>query len=246
MRLCFDCVVKVADFEYLLPPKRIATQPLTGRDQSKLMMVCRDTGSISHHLFSEFPDLLQPSDVVVLNNTKVFPARLLGHRLGLTSEITGKANSPGAQIEVLLVREVEEKMWEALVKPGRKLRIGERVRFGKGELECTVVERGPRGIRKLRFDHEGNFEALVDKLGHVPLPPYISRPDTAEDKERYQTVFAKKRGAVAAPTAGLHFTPALLDRLRARGVQFTPDALFRLGLAPSKFHCPTSGALRNT
>ena len=190
MRLCFDCIVKVADFEYQLPPERIAIHPLTRRDQSKLMMVRRDTGSISHHLFSEFPDLLQASDVVVLNNTKVFPARLLGYRLGLTSYTTGKAATPHAQIEVLLVRKVEENMWEALVKPGRKLRIGERVRFGKGELECTVLERGLRGIRKLRFDYEGNFEALVDKLGHVPLPPYISRPDTTEDKNRYQTVFA--------------------------------------------------------
>jgi S-adenosylmethionine:tRNA ribosyltransferase-isomerase len=132
----------------------------------------------------------------------------------------GEAGSCTAQIEVLLVRQVEEKVWEALVKPGRKLRIGERVSFGKGELEGTVLERGLRGIRKLRFDFEGNFEALVDRLGHVPLPPYLARPDTAEDSNRYQTVFAKRRGAVAAPTAGLHFTPAVFDRLRAKGIQW--------------------------
>ena len=155
----------------------------------------------------------------MLNNTKVFPARLLGQRLGFRAE-GGKAGWCSAQIEVLLVRRVEEKVWEALVKPGRKLRIGERVSFGKGELEGTILERGLRGIRKLKFDFEGNFEALVDRLGHVPLPPYLARPDTAEDRNRYQTVFAKKRGAVAAPTAGLHFTPAVFDRLRAKGIQW--------------------------
>jgi S-adenosylmethionine:tRNA ribosyltransferase-isomerase len=179
----------------------------------------RNTGAISHHFFSEFPDLLEASDFVVLNNTKVFPARLLGHRLGFRAE-RGKTGWRSAQIEVLLVRQVEEKVWEALVKPGRKLRVGERVGFGKGELECTILERGLRGIRKLKFDFEGNFEALVDKLGHVPLPPYLARPDTAEDSNRYQTVYAKKRGAVAAPTAGLHFTPAVFDRLNAKGIQW--------------------------
>ena len=183
------------------------------------MLLHRNTGSISHHLFSDFPDLLGRSDIVVLNNTKVFPARLLGRRLGFAA-MEGKAGSCSAQIEVLLVRQVEEKVWEALVKPGRKLRIGERVSFGKGELEGTILERGLRGIRKLKFDFEGNFEVLVDRLGHVPLPPYLARPDTAEDSNRYQTVFAKKRGAVAAPTAGLHFTPAVFDRLRAKGIQW--------------------------
>ncbi len=183
------------------------------------MLLRRNTGAISHHFFSEFPDLLEGSDLVVLNNTKVFPARLLGHRLGFRAE-EGKAGWSSAQIEVLLVRQVEEKVWEALVKPGRKLRVGERVGFGKGELEGTILERGLRGIRKLKFDFEGNFEALVDKLGHVPLPPYLARPDSAEDSNRYQTVFAKKRGAVAAPTAGLHFTPAVFDRLRAKGIQW--------------------------
>lgn len=182
------------------------------------MLLRRNTGAISHHLFSEFPDLLQGSDIVILNNTKVFPARLLGQRVGLTAA-KGKGTSRSARIEVLLVKQVEQNVWEALVRPGRKLRIGERVRFGDGELEGTVLERGLRGIRKLKFDYEGNFERLVDRLGHVPLPPYVSRPDTAEDSNRYQTVFAKKRGAVAAPTAGLHFTPAVLDRLRAKGIQ---------------------------
>ena len=183
------------------------------------MLLHRNTGSISHHLFSDFPDLLECSDIVVLNNTKVFPARLLGRRLGF-APMEGKAGPCSAQIEVLLVRQVGEKVWEALVKPGRKLRIGERVSFGKGELEGTILERGLRGIRKLKFDFEGNFEALVDRLGHVPLPPYLARPDTAEDSNRYQTVFAKRRGAVAAPTAGLHFTPAVFDRLRAQGIQW--------------------------
>jgi S-adenosylmethionine:tRNA ribosyltransferase-isomerase len=192
------------------------------------MLLHRNTGAISHHFFSEFPDLLRGSDIVVLNNTKVFPARLLGQRLGKTTE-KGRGNSCNAQIEVLLVKQVEQNVWEALVKPGRKLRIGERVRFGKGELEGTVQERGLRGIRKLRFDFDGNFDRLVDKLGHVPLPPYVSRPDTAEDTNWYQTVFAKKRGAVAAPTAGLHFTPAVLDRLRAKEIQL-PEVTLHVGL----------------
>lgn len=183
------------------------------------MLLRRKTGAISHHLFSEFPDLLDGSDLIVLNNTRVFPARLLGQRLGFRAE-EGKAAWCTAPIEVLLVRQVEEKVWEALVKPGRKLRIGERISFGKGELEATILERGLRGIRKLKFDFEGNFEALIDRLGHVPLPPYLARPDTAEDSNRYQTIFAKKRGAVAAPTAGLHFTPAVFDRLRSKGIQW--------------------------
>jgi S-adenosylmethionine:tRNA ribosyltransferase-isomerase len=217
--MCFDSFVKVSDFDFQLPPGHIARHPLTNRDQSKLMLLRRDTGAISHHLFSEFPDLLQDSDIVVLNNTRVFPARLLGQRLGLTAA-EGKGVTCSARIEVLLTKQVEEKVWEALVKPGRKLRIGERVRFGNGELEGTVLERGLRGIRKFRFEYEGNFEVLVDRLGHIPLPPYLSRPDTAEDRNRYQTVFAKKRGAVAAPTAGLHFTPAVFDRLSAKGIQW--------------------------
>ena len=183
------------------------------------MLLRRKTGAISHHLFSEFPDLLDGSDLIVLNNTRVFPARLLGQRFGFRAE-EGKAAWCTAPIEVLLVRQVEEKVWEALVKPGRKLRIGERISFGKGELEATILERGLRGIRKLKFDFEGNFEALIDRLGHVPLPPYLARPDTAEDSNRYQTIFAKKRGAVAAPTAGLHFTPAVFDRLRSKGIQW--------------------------
>jgi len=211
--------VKVTDFDYHLPAEFIANQPLKDRDQSKLMLLHRKSGSISHHLFSDLPDLLQATDVLVLNNTLVFPARLLGYRLGLTSENRGNGASLRARIEVLLVKQVERDVWDALVKPGRKMRIGERVRFGTGELECTVLGRGPRGLRRLRFDCQGNFEALVDRLGHVPLPPYISRPDTDEDRNRYQTVFAKRRGAVAAPTAGLHFTPNVLDRLRRKGVQ---------------------------
>ena len=219
MRLWFDCFVRVTEFDYHLPPEYIATQPLKDRDQSRLMLLHRHSGHISHHLFSELPDLLQSTDVLVLNNTLVFPARLLGYRLGLTSENRGIGGVLHARIEVLLVKQVERDVWDALVKPGRKIRIGEEIHFGTGELRCSVLGRGPRGLRRLRFDYQGKFEDLVDKLGHVPLPPYIARPDTAEDRNRYQTVFAKKRGAVAAPTAGLHFTRKILDQLQKKGVQ---------------------------
>jgi S-adenosylmethionine:tRNA ribosyltransferase-isomerase len=163
---------------------------------------------------------LKPSDLLVLNNTKVFPARLLGYRQGLTSEFSGRARPLRAQIEVLLVKPLGGDVWETLVKPGRKMRIGEKVRFGQGQLECEVLERGNFGIRRVRFNYQGNFDEIVDQLGHVPLPPYIARPAQPQDRAQYQTVFAKNRGAVAAPTAGLHFTPAVFERLRQRGVEW--------------------------
>ncbi|MFN8009273.1 MAG: tRNA preQ1(34) S-adenosylmethionine ribosyltransferase-isomerase QueA [Terriglobia bacterium] len=224
--------MKVTEFDYDLPKDRIAAHPLKNRDQSRLMVLRRESGLISHHVFKEFPDLLESSDLVVLNNTRVIPARLLGFRLGLTSETAGRALLGQTRIEVLLIKQVEDRVWEALVKPGRKLRMGERVRFGQGELECTVTGRGPRGIRLVKFDFQGNFDSLLDQLGHVPLPPYIDRPDTEEDFKRYQTVFAKQRGAIAAPTAGLHFTPALLDRLREKRIE---TAEITLHVGPGTF-----------
>jgi S-adenosylmethionine:tRNA ribosyltransferase-isomerase len=211
--------MKPSDFDYYLPADRIALRPAEPRDHSRLMCIRRATGEISHHLFSDLPALLLPSDLLVLNNTKVFPARLLGRRLGLTSETYSKEGQPSAVIEVLLLRPMGNDVWEALVKPGRKMRVGERVRFGEGLLECEVIERNELGLRKVRFFYRGNFEAIIDSLGHVPLPPYIPRPDEPNDKLHYQTVYAKKRGAVAAPTAGLHFTPAVFKQLRAKGIE---------------------------
>lgn len=213
--------MKLADFNYDLPEALIAQEPLEPRDQSRLMVVDRKSGAISHYIFAELPSLLWPGDLLVLNNTKVFPARLLGRRRGLTSEFHGKRQDPlPAQIEVFLLRKLDADRLEVLVKPGRKMRVGERAYFGQGELECEVLERGERGTRVVRFFCQGNFEQLVDQLGHVPLPPYIHRADEAADKNHYQTVFAKERGAVAAPTAGLHFTPSVFHFLRAREVQW--------------------------
>ena len=212
--------MRLAEFEYDLPQDRIALRPLEERDQSRLMRLSRSTGEISHHSFSDLPDLLRSSDLMVLNNTKVFPARLFGQRKGLTSGLLGKGSRLKAKIEMLLLRPLEEDVWEVLVKPGRKMRVGERASFGNGRLEGEVVERGPLGIRKVQLYYSGKLDEIIDQLGHVPLPPYIPRPDDGEDKQRYQTVYAKSLGAVAAPTAGLHFTERIFDRLRERGIQW--------------------------
>jgi S-adenosylmethionine:tRNA ribosyltransferase-isomerase len=228
MRLCSDLGMNLSDFDYTLPAELIASHPVQPRDQSRLMFVRRATGQISHHAFTELPELLRPADLMVFNNTKVFPARLLGRRLGLASQGYSTDKTPSATIEVLLLKALGDDVWEALVKPGRKVRVGERVRFGS-RLECEVVDRGELGSRRVRFVYQGNFDDLVDTLGHVPLPPYIDRPDQARDKAEYQTIFARKRGAVAAPTAGLHFTPAVLRKLRDRGVE-TCEITLHVGL----------------
>jgi S-adenosylmethionine:tRNA ribosyltransferase-isomerase len=212
--------MKLSEFDYFLPPDLIAQRPLEQRDQSRLMHVERDSGRITHHIFRDLPELLQPTDLLILNDTKVFPARLLGRRRGSTSEFHGKSHpdSLPAQIEVLLIHPLDDGLWEALVRPGRKMRVGERAFFGQGELECEVVGRGERGVRKLRFNCQGSFEDLVDRLGHVPLPPYIRRRDELSDRSQYQTLYARKRGAVAAPTAGLHFTSEVFAHLRERRI----------------------------
>ena len=228
MRLWFHLWMNLSDFDYTLPKELIASHPMQPRDQSRLLLVRRASGEISHHVFAELPALLQPTDLVVFNNTKVFPARLLGHRRGLASQNYPSEKTPSATIEVLLLKALGDDIWEVLVKPGRKMRVGERVRFSN-RLECEVVDRGVLGSRRVRFSYEGSFDDLIDTLGHVPLPPYIDRPDEAEDKSRYQTIFARKRGAVAAPTAGLHFTPAVLRKLRDRGVE-TCEITLHVGL----------------
>ena len=207
-----------SDFEYPLPSDRIALYPSEKRDRSRLLRLVRATGRISHHRFAELPELLTPRDLLVLNNTKVFPARLIGNRAGLTSDKPPPGGILKAPIEVLLVRPVGPDTWEALVKPGRRIRVGERLLFGGGQLKAVVAGRGERGLRVLRFEYEGDFDDIVDRLGHVPLPPYIRRPDESHDRDRYQTVYARKRGAVAAPTAGLHFTPRVFADLSRKGV----------------------------
>jgi S-adenosylmethionine:tRNA ribosyltransferase-isomerase len=227
----------VSEFHYDLPEDQIAQQPLSDRAASRLLHLDRGNGSVRDLQFRDFPDLLRPDDLVVFNNTRVFPARLYGHRGGLKAQPVSPHN-PAARdflqgrIEALLTRQLRENPneWECLVRPGRKIGVGEHIFFGEpAELVAEVVGRGEFGERRIRFAPVDDFFQLVDKLGHVPLPPYVSRSDTPLDHERYQTVYARERGSVAAPTAGLHFTPEILNRLRQRGIQ-TAHLTLHVGL----------------
>lgn len=205
----------VSEFDYRLPEERIAQAPLADRAASRMLVLDRKAGRWEDRLFRDLPQYLRAGDCLVLNNTKVFPARLLGHRKGFTGKV-----------EVFLVRPLdgEGNNWLALVHPGKKMRTGERAEFGQG-LEVEVIGRNEHGERIVRVWCEGDVFAALERLGHVPLPPYIRRADQPEDRERYQTVFAKERGSVAAPTAGLHFTPEVLDACRAAGAQFAEVTL---------------------
>jgi S-adenosylmethionine:tRNA ribosyltransferase-isomerase len=225
--------VLVSEFNYELPAELIAQEPLADRAASRLLRVSRSSGGLHDGRFRDFPVLLRPDDLIVFNNTRVFPARLYGTRSGAKAQAVSSRN-PAAhdflkgRIEVLLTRQVSQdpNEWECLVRPGRKIGVGERLFFGDGqELEAEVVARGNFGERRLRFTPAVDFFALVDRLGHVPLPPYIDRPDRSGDQERYQTVYARERGSVAAPTAGLHFTTEILERLRNRGIETTEITL---------------------
>jgi S-adenosylmethionine:tRNA ribosyltransferase-isomerase len=227
--------VLVSDFDYHLPPQLIAQQPLADRAASRMLYVRRDTGEIRDTCFREFPDLLRPDDLVVFNNTRVFPARLFGHRSGSRAQALSARNPASREflrgkVEALLTKQVGEWEWEALVRPGRKIGIGERLSFaGADELNAEVIRRGEFGERTLRFDPVPDFFAVIERVGHVPLPPYIDRNDEQKDRERYQTVYARERGSVAAPTAGLHFTPEILDRLGQRGIE-TAEVTLHVGL----------------
>ena len=215
--------MKLSEFDYALPPERIAQRPLAERDASRLLLVDRRSGGWDDRAFRELASLVRGDEVIVLNNARVFPARLFGRRRGVQARPVGarsrlRREHLSAPIEVLLLgRAGAEDCWEALVRPGRKVRTGEGLVFGEGELEAEVVARGDYGRRTLRFRAAGDFRETVERLGHVPLPPYIHRADEPADRERYQTVFARQGAAVAAPTAGLHFTPEILDALRRRG-----------------------------
>lgn len=217
--------VRLAEFDYELPPERIAQQPLTERDASRLLLLDRESGGWEDRLFRELPELLRGDELLVLNDVRVFPARLFARRRGLRAQPVGRRSRIRrwhlkAPIEVLLVRQLQEgDTWEALVRPGRKVRTGEVLVFGEGELSAEVVGRGDYGLRTLRFSPPGTLVKKVEQLGHVPLPPYIDRGDEPADHERYQTVFAQRGRAVAAPTAGLHFTPQTLEGVRSRGCQ---------------------------
>lgn len=227
----------VSDFKFHLPEELIAKEPLADRAGSRMLHLRRDTGVFEDRMFREFPDLLRADDLVVFNNTRVFPARLYGRRAGLHSQPLSPQNPAmrdflRGKVEVLLTKRVdsEEHTWEALVRPGRKIGIGEHLYFGpNADLQAEVVARGEFGERTLRFLPVQDFFAVIERLGHVPLPPYIHREDRPEDRERYQTVYARERGSVAAPTAGLHFTPEVIDRLRARGIE-TAEVTLHVGL----------------
>lgn len=216
--------MKVAELDYRLPPEQIAQRPLAERDASRLLLLDRTTRTWADRSFRDFPDLLRGDELVVVNNARVIPARLFGKRAGIRAQVPGKHNPARGeflrtQIEVLLMREVGPNEWDALVRPGRKIGIGEHVRFGEGDLEAEVIARGDYGLRRVRLSSAGDVCTAIERLGHMPLPPYIHRADEPVDRERYQTIFATRPGAVAAPTAGLHFTPAILDHLRARGIE---------------------------
>lgn len=197
--------MKKSDFYFDLPQELIAQDPLEDRAASRLLVLDKETGAVSHHIFREIADYLKPGDCLVLNNTKVIPARLLGER-----------EKTGAHVEVLLLKRKAADVWETLVRPGKKCKPGTRLSFGGGLLKAEVLETVEEGNRLIRFEYEGIWEELLDRLGEMPLPPYITHK--LADRNRYQTVYAKYEGSAAAPTAGLHFTKELLERIADKGV----------------------------
>jgi S-adenosylmethionine:tRNA ribosyltransferase-isomerase len=235
--------VLVSDFHYELPPELIAQQPLADRADSRLLHLSKAAGAIEDRQFRDFPSLLRPGDLVIFNNTRVFPARLYGRREGLKSQ-TVSPNNPASRdflrgrVEVLLTKQLQRDPndWECLVRPGRKIDVGERLFFSedqglneKDELQAEVIARGEFGERRIRFAPVDDFFSKVERIGHIPLPPYIAREDSSNDRDRYQTVYARERGSVAAPTAGLHFTPEILKKLRERGIE-TAEVTLHVGL----------------
>lgn len=197
--------MNVSDFYYDLPEELIAQTPIEKRDESRLMVLNREDQSIEHKKFKDIIDYLEPGDCLVRNNTKVIPARLYGKK------------ATGAKIEFLLLNQIEGDIWESIVRPGHKLKPGTEVEFGDGLLKATVLDIMPGGTRKVEFKYEGIFNEILDKIGLMPLPPYIH--ESLKDKDRYQTVYARYEGSAAAPTAGLHFTPELFEKLKQKGVE---------------------------
>ncbi len=275
----------VSDFDYHLPEELIAQEPLADRAASRMLHLVRDGGRVKDRRFVELPEILRPDDLVVFNNTRVFPARLYGRRSGVRSQAVSSRNPAAKEflkgrVEVLLTERLsaighrlsgetgsvwpgsatqvlgsetratqiqngsyaetekphsrklvaDSQVWNALVRPGRKINVGEKLFFGDNdELRAEVIARGEFGERTLRFEAVEDFFGVLEKIGHVPLPPYIARSDDSADRERYQTVYARDRGSVAAPTAGLHFTPEILERMRARGIE-TAEITLHVGL----------------
>jgi S-adenosylmethionine:tRNA ribosyltransferase-isomerase len=219
--------VLVSEFHYHLPLEQIAQEPIADRAGSRMLHLSRSTGSWQDRMFREFPDVLTEGDLLVINNTRVFPARLYGRRSGKRAYPLSPRNPASrdflqGRVEVLLTRQIsaDPNEWECLVRPGRKIGIGEKVYFGDPvELEAEVIEHSSFGERRIRFHPVDDFFARVERIGHIPLPPYIDREDRTSDRDRYQTVYARDRGSVAAPTAGLHFTSEILERIRKQGIE---------------------------
>jgi len=216
--------MRVDELDYALPRELIAQRPLPDRAASRLLLLDRSTGHWQDRRFAELPEILLGNELLVVNNARVLPARLLGHRAGVHSQSPSRKTAGehlSGTVEVFLTRQVSATRWEALVRPGRKMKIGERIVFGSGELSCEIVSRGELGLRTVAFEsHDAQgVSRHIETLGHVPLPPYIDRADEESDRERYQTVYAQTPGAVAAPTAGLHFTAEILGRIRERGCE---------------------------
>ena len=209
--------MKLSSFKYALPEDLIAQYPAENRDESRLMVLNRETKSVEEKKFKDVVDYIQPEDCLVVNETRVFPARLMGTK-----------DKTDAEVEIFLLRQLEGGLWEVLVKPARKVRVGNRLTIGD-ELACDVIDNTVSGGRVVRFNFEGDFFEIVDRIGQSPLPPDVKREPEPSDKERYQTVYAKERGAVAAPTAGLHFTEEIINKLKKKGVRVVPVVL-HLGL----------------
>lgn len=213
----------VSDFDYYLPEHLIAQEPAERRDHSRLLVVDRASNSFRDSVFYELPQYLRSGDVLVVNNTRVFPARLIGRRI--RTNFKGE-DILGGRVEIFLVHQLEPMVWETLVRPGRSLVPGARVEFARGKLTAEVVEWRDRGRRIVRFESDGDFDEIVDRIGRTPLPPYIKRDgEDRLDMERYQTVFARERGAIAAPTAGLHLTEDLIDQVKRLGVEIAEVTL---------------------
>lgn len=222
----------LSEFDYELPLEVIAQHSLQDRAGARMLLLGRNSGQIEDGFFRSLPSLLRGNELVVVNNARVVPARLYAHRARAHAEPPGRDSKVrkeflGARLEVLLTRRIDSEVWEALVRPGRKVRSGERLLFEGSDLEAEVIGRGAYGVRQLRF-RAGSINEIsedINRIGHVPLPPYIRRPDETEDRERYQTIFAKQPVAVAAPTAGLHFTPEILEQLRQKGIEIVEITL---------------------
>ena len=200
--------MKTSDFNYVLPKELIAQHPLEKRDLSRLMVLNRKSRTIENKTFKDIIDYLEPGDCLVINDTKVIPARLYGKRIATTEG--------SKDVEILLLKEIDKDLWETMVRPGKKIKQGTKIEFGEGILKGEVLEVLENGNRKIKFEYEGIFNEILDKIGLMPLPPYIE--ETLKDKDRYQTVYAKNIGSAAAPTAGLHFTKDLLEKIRNKGV----------------------------